>query len=165
MTAIDLGLCAAAVLSAVIGLYRGLIREMLSLVTWLAAFVAALLLAEHVAQFLFAGVERRTIGLALGFTVVFVGTLFAGAIVQRLIARLIAGTGLTGTDRILGFLFGGARGALAVLIALVAFRPFVSGYGWWQNSALIPWLLHFEQDVLALIAAATEFVSELASGR
>jgi membrane protein required for colicin V production len=164
MTAVDLGLLSVATLSATIGLYRGLLREVLALVIWLVALIAALMLAAPAARTLFANVENGAVGLALGFIVVFVGSLIVGALLQWLVARLVASTGLGGTDRFLGFVFGGVRGVVAVLIALIALRPFVSGHDWWHDSVLIPWLLQFEQEALAFIGAVTEFVSELASG-
>jgi membrane protein required for colicin V production len=165
MTPLDVGLCVVVVLSAVLGLYRGLIRELLALAIWVVAFVAALLLAEEVAQMLLTGVEGRTVRYASGFTIVFVATVIAGAILQWLVARIVATTGLGGADRWLGLLFGGARGIIAVLVALVALRPFVAEMDAWQESQLVPVLLRFEQDVLAFVAAVAGFVSELASGR
>jgi membrane protein required for colicin V production len=165
MTAVDFALGLVIAVSAVIGLFRGLVRELLALGIWLAALIAALLLAETAAQTLFAGVENRALALGLGFVIVFIGSLIVGALIQWLVARLVVSTGLSGTDRFLGFAFGGLRGVLAVLIGLIALRPLISGHEWWHDSVLIPWLLQFENDVLVWIAAVTEFVSDLVSGR
>jgi membrane protein required for colicin V production len=165
MTPLDVGLCVVVALSAALGLYRGLVRELLALAVWVVAFVAAVLLAEDVAQTLLTGVEGRTVRYASGFTIVFVATIVAGAIVQWLVGRIVATSGLGGVDRLLGLLFGGARGIVAVLVALVALRPFVAGMDAWQESQLVPVLLRFEQDALAFVAVVAGFVSELASGR
>lgn len=165
MSVVDIFILAAIALSAVIGLFRGLVRELLSLGVWIAAFIAALLFADPVAQSLLAGVENRTVGLALGFSIVFLAVIVVGGILQSVVRRLVAFTGLGGIDRLLGFLFGGVRGTLAVLVASVALRPFVSGHDWWQESLAIHWLMQFEQDVLGGIAALTGYITDLASDR
>ncbi len=159
MTAVDLGILAIVLLSAVIGLWRGLIREVLGLAIWLGAFVVALIYARDVAGRLFGGMENESVSLALGFAVVFVVIVILGAMVQWLMARLIQGSGLSGTDRFLGFLFGTLRGGLVCVVALVALRPFLQEYGWWHESSLIPELMAFEQEVLDLIESLTTWVS------
>ncbi len=163
MTAIDLGIAGLILLSAVIGLWRGLAKELLSLLIWLGAFVLALWFARAVAMQLFPGVENEPVRLALGFALVFVLTVVVGAMVQWLVARLITGSGLTGTDRFLGFLFGTARGGLVCVVGLVAMRPFLSEYPWWHDSSLIPELMAFEQEVLELIQTLSAWVSASAT--
>ncbi len=163
MTGIDITLVVIAAVSALIGLYRGLVKELLSLALWVAAFLLALLFSGNVAQLFFSGMENSAVATALGFAVVFICTVIAGALLQRVTGKLVATTGLSGTDRFLGFVFGGARGLVVVVVALVALRPFLDDYHWWQTSVLIPELLVFERDVLTLIGRATDFVSSLAS--
>jgi len=80
---------------------------------------------------------------------------------QWLLATMVQGTGLSGTDRFLGFLFGSARGVLACIIALIVLRPFAEGADWWQVSVLVPELLAFEDDILNLLGKATDWVSEI----
>ena len=86
----------------------------------------------------------------ISFVVVFGATLIVGGIVQWAIAKLVESTGLSGTDRILGFVFGGARGAIVCIVALIALRPFAIDAHWWQASRLQRELLAFEGDVLQL---------------
>ena len=138
-------------LSTAIGLVRGLAREVMSVIVWGTAFVAALLLGEPVAGLLEIG---GSLGTAAGFAIVFVGVLIAGAVVQRMLAKLVRSTGIGGTDRMLGSLFGAVRGGLVVLVALVALRPFAETSAWWLESALVPELLAFERDVLDLLHVA-----------
>lgn len=135
-------------LSTAIGLVRGFAREVMSVIVWVTAFVAALLLGEPVAHLLDLGAG---LGTAAGFAIVFVAVLIAGAVVQRMLAKLVRSTGIGGTDRMLGSLFGALRGGLVVLVALIALRPFAETTAWWLESALVPELLAFERDVLDLL--------------
>lgn len=140
-------------LSTAIGLIRGFAREVMSVIVWVTAFAAALLLGESVAQLLDLGAG---FGTAAGFALVFVAVLIAGAIVQRMLAKLVRTTGIGGTDRMLGSLFGALRGGLVVLVALIALRPFAETTAWWLESALVPELLAFERDLLDLLHVVTQ---------
>ena len=139
-------------LSTAIGLVRGLAREVMSVIVWVTAFVAARLLGEPVAGLLGIGAGLAA---AVGFAVVFVAVLIAGAIVQRGLAELVRSTGIGRMDRMLGSLFGAVRGVLVVLVALIALRPFAETTTLWLESALVPELLAFEREVLDLLHVAT----------
>ena len=80
---------------------------------------------------------------------------------QWLVRKLVETSGLSGTDRFLGFLFGSVRGVLVTIIALIAMRPFAETADWWQQSRLAPELLAFEQDVLELMGRAKDLVVEV----
>ncbi len=79
--------------------------------------------------------------------------------------KLVETTGLTGTDRFLGFLFGSARGVLVCIIGLIAIRPFASDADWWGESEFSPALLEFEQDVLELMGRAQDVFEDVSEGR
>lgn len=139
-------------LSTFIGLVRGLAREVLSVIVWATGFVVALTLGAPVARLLELGAG---FGTAAGFVIVFVAVLIAGAIVQRMLAKLVRSAGIGGMDRMLGALFGAVRGGLVVLVALIALRPFAETAAWWIESALVPELLAVEREVLDLLHVAT----------
>ena len=159
MATADIIILIVVLLSAAIGLVRGLLKEVLSLAVWLVAFLAALYFGPVVGTRLEDFLADPAVRLAAGFVVVFVGVLLLGGIVQWLLSRLVQSTGLSGTDRFLGFLFGSARGVLACIIGLIALRPFAEGTDWWQASLLVPELLAFEDDVLNLLGSASQWVS------
>ncbi len=161
MATLDIVILIVILLSALMGLFRGLFREVMSLATWIAAFICALYFAPNVAEEL-AIANNPTVALVISFVVVFGATLIVGGIVQWAIAKLVESTGLSGTDRILGFVFGGARGAIVCIVALIALRPFAIDAHWWQASRLQGELLAFEGDVLQLIGTARATVWEMA---
>jgi membrane protein required for colicin V production len=154
----DIVLLIVILLSALIGLVRGLLREILSLASWFAAFMLALYFTPVAAQYLAAHFADEAVQMGIGFVAIFVVTLIAGGIVQWLLRKLVETSGLSGTDRFLGFLFGGVRGVLVCIIALIVLRPFGESTGWWQQSQLTPQFLAFEQDVLELMGRARELV-------
>ena len=155
MSDTDVVIVVVVALSTVIGLLRGLAREVMSLIVWLSAFVASLAFAEPVAGLL---ELEASIGTAAGFAIVFVAVLLAGAFVQRMLAKLVRSTGIGGTDRLLGSFFGALRGGLLTIVALIAIRPFAETSDWWLESVLVPELLAFERDVLDLLqVAASQF--------
>jgi membrane protein required for colicin V production len=80
------------------------------------------------------------------FAILFIATLIAGALLNGLLAQLVRATGLSGTDRLLGLVFGAIRGAivvLAVIIILPKLIP-VTKDSWWQQAQLIDDFQAFE---------------------
>ncbi|MEM5529958.1 CvpA family protein [Gammaproteobacteria bacterium AS21] len=135
----DWVILAILAISALFSLRRGFVKEALSLVTWVSAFIVARLFAEALALVLESYIATPSIRMAVAFGSLFVLMLIGGAIVANLFEMLISATGLSATDRILGMGFGIARGALVVvvLVALVAQTPAVKDL-WWGQSQLIP---------------------------
>jgi membrane protein required for colicin V production len=157
LATVDIVILGVVLLSAFIGLIRGLIKEVLSLASWLAAFILALHFAPTLAEWLEQQLADGAVRLVVAFIVIFVNTLLAGAVVQWLLGTLIRSTGLTGTDRFLGFVFGSTRGALLCIVAVMALRQFAEAGQWWQSSVLVPELLAFEHEVLKLMGLAREW--------
>ena len=147
-------------LSALIGLVRGLVKEVLSLVSWGLAFVVAIFFSAEVGSLLPASWGSGALRQAIGFVALFVGVLVAAGILQWLIGQLVESTGLSGTDRLLGFLFGSARGLLIALVGLVALAQIASEASWWQEAELPDEILAFEDEVRELFGQATTFVEE-----
>ena len=156
---LDIVLVIVILVSALMGLARGFVKEVLSLVIWGAAFVAALYLGDAVGARLGLDVGE-SLRMVIGFAAVFIAVLLAGAIMQWLFAKLIETTGLTGTDRLLGFLFGGARGIVVCTVALIALRPFVEDAQWWQDSRIRPELAQMEEGVFALMDQTRNLITE-----
>ncbi len=150
LPAADIVILSLIALSAVIGLFRGLVKELVSLVVWACAIVGAMVFASPLAEYLTAIDASRPIRVAVAFAVVFFGVLIAGGLLQWSLAKLIQSTGLGGIDRFLGFVFGALRGGLVVIGALMVTRPFPELSVWWEDSLLRPELMVFADDILEL---------------
>lgn len=157
LATLDIVLLSVILLSALIGLARGLVKEILSLAIWAAAFLLALYLAAPVGERLAPSLGGAA-SLA-GFGTVFIAVLIAGALVQWVFAKLIETTGLTGTDRFLGFLFGGTRGLLVCAVAAIALQPFMGSADWWQASWLGPELAGLEERLLGFMGQAQDIAA------
>lgn len=138
-TPVDWAIIAIVAISALISLKRGFVKEALSLLTWIIAGVVAWMFGGSLAQYLVNYIETPSARVIAGCTILFVATLLVGAMVNFLIGELIRVTGLSGTDRFLGMVFGAARGGLLVVVAvgLLSLGP-VQQDQWWQQSRLLP---------------------------
>lgn len=135
MPVLDWIFVAVLVISFLVGAWRGLVYELLSLVNWIAAFVLAQWLAPDVAHYLPLANASEVVRYAAGFVVVFVAALFAGGLVAFLVRKLIAAVGLRPVDRVLGAVFGLVRGVVVVLaLTVVAGMTPVVKSPWWQES-------------------------------
>ena len=161
MNGADVAIALIVGLSAIIGLMRGLARELLSLAVWVLAFVVAIGYAPTLAPSMAGVTSDPMVRHVLAFVALFVASLVAGGLIQWVLQRLIETTGLTGTDRLLGFLFGAARGVLLCVVALVALRPFARDYAWWQSAALVGPLVSLERDVTTLFEVVAATIRDL----
>ncbi|MCO6440434.1 MAG: CvpA family protein [Nitrococcus mobilis] len=128
-----------------ISLVRGFVREVLSIVVWIAAFWVSLRFARQLAFYLDDYVHSPTLRLMIAFAGLFIAVLVLGGVVNYLAGILIGKTGLSGTDRVFGMVFGGLRGALIVgLLVLMAGLTSIPRERWWQESVLAmqfrPWV-------------------------
>jgi len=141
-TPVDWAIIAIIVISALISLKRGFVKEALSLLTWIIAGAVAWMFGGSLSQYLVSYIETPSARVIAGCTILFVATLLVGAMVNFLIGELIRVTGLSGTDRFLGMVFGAARGGLLVVVAvgLLSLGP-VQQDQWWQQSKLLPQFL------------------------
>jgi membrane protein required for colicin V production len=126
-------------LSVLVGLWRGLISEVLALVIWIAAFWVAWSFGGEVAARFPPSVSLPSARMVLGYGACFVAVLVAGALLRFALHKLVAGTGLSGSDRMLGMVFGLARGVFLVtlVVMLMGFTPFPRD-PWWHESRLLP---------------------------
>lgn len=135
-------------LSALISLVRGFVREAISIATWIAAFVLARMLAGPLSQHLAAYIESPTLQFGAAFAAIFVTVLLTGALLNYLASLFVDKTGLSGTDRTLGVVFGAGRGLLVVVfLLLLAGLTSVPREVWWRESVLVtgltPWVCRF----------------------
>lgn len=120
MTLFDFAVVAVVGLSVLLSLIRGFVREILALSAWVVAFLAANLLAGEVAVWLAGAIEDETWRLLAAFVCVFVVVLIAMSVLAIVVSKLIKSAGLGVEDRLLGGIFGLARGLLVVMIVVLA---------------------------------------------
>ena len=133
-------------LSSFISFMRGFAREAFSLIVWVAAFIIARMFSFSLANLLVGSIDNEQLRLGVAFAGLFITTLIIGALINNLIGDLIKMTGLSGTDRMLGSLFGVARGMVVVLIILaVLARTNLNQQPVWQGSLLVPQFLQMEE--------------------
>ncbi|MBL6734788.1 MAG: CvpA family protein [Shewanellaceae bacterium] len=139
MNWIDYSILVMIALSVVMSLMRGFVRESLSLLIWLFAFIVSSRFYTVLTPYLTFDAEPL-IKNGVAIAIIFVATLFCGALLNFLIGQLVVKTGLSSTDRLLGAIFGLLRGVLivaALLFFLDAFTALQQSH-WWQESTLIP---------------------------
>lgn len=138
MTWPDYAILAVIAISVLVGALRGFIKEAFSLLVWAAAFLVAYYFAGDVAELMKDSVTLPSARTAMGFAGLFIVVLLVGGLLNYLLGRLVESTGLTGTDRLLGGVFGAARGLAIILVVLLVagFTP-IPGDPWWKDSKTI----------------------------
>lgn len=140
MSVIDYVLIVLVAVSIFIGFVRGFVREAVSLAAWAVAVWVALRYSWVLDPWLGRFDEAPSLQLWLARGILFVAVLMAGAIVNYVLGLLVRSTGLSGTDRMLGMLFGFGRGVLVVGILVIAGQyAGMSEDPWWQHSRLLPY--------------------------
>lgn len=119
MTIFDYVVLCILIASIVISTLRGLIKEILSLVSWIVAFVVANLYGAQLAPMLPAMIPGDAVRLMVAFVALFIGVRLLMALVMLAVDAVIKASGLSLADRGLGGLFGLARGLVIVLAAVI----------------------------------------------
>lgn len=143
----DIAILSVILLSTLISLIRGFVKESISLATWMIAGFIAVYYHQQLAELIMpyfvdmsiSFINPSLLSMAAAFAILFISTLIIGAIVNFMVSQLVTKTGLSGTDKLLGMVFGAARGVLIISIivfALLAYTTFPS-QPWWQDSVLV----------------------------
>jgi len=144
LSAVDWILLAVLGLSLLLGLWRGIVQEVLSLVGWVAAFYVSQMYAPMAAAWLPMEGSSQMLRYAAGFVVVFVAVLIATVLVSWVVKKLVSAVGLGPLDRLLGSLFGLMRGVV-ILLAVTVFvgmTPMRDTEAWKQAQGT-QWLQQF----------------------
>lgn len=156
----DYIILAVVAVSILISLVRGFVKELISLVIWILGFWVAIKFYHALATVFEHYIANSAIRHITSFTVIFLAVLILGALFNYLLSFIIIKTGLSGTDRLLGMIFGFARGVLlvAMLLLLISSTSFIED-AWWKQSILIPhfhgllaWLKSFLPEKMANIS-------------
>jgi membrane protein required for colicin V production len=139
---VDLVILVVVTLSILLSLWRGFAREAISLAGWVLAFVVANLFVDQLASALAGLVSNVTGRYVLAYVVLFVATLMLAGIAGILAAKLMKATGLSVLDRVLGTVFGFARGVILILVLVFVLRQLIppQDLQWLEASRLMPHL-------------------------
>lgn len=139
----DYSILVILAISVLISIWRGFTREALSLAGWIIATWVAMTFSKQLVGLLEPHIEAASLRLLVAFAILFLATLLVAGVINYLMVQLIKKTGLSGTDRVLGIVFGVARGVVVVvLLVLVAGMTPLPGDSWWKASQFI----HYFQD-------------------
>ena len=151
MAVADIVVLAIMAVSLLVGLWRGLVKEALSLACWIAAVVLAVLFNTQVAGYLGDWIASPGLQRIVAFVLIFVVTVFAGGLVSTLVSKLTSAVGLQAADRALGGVFGLARGLCIVTLGVMLTAPFETFRPWYAESRAAPWLLDLAEQLRALL--------------
>ncbi len=147
LTIFDYFVIGVVVLSLLVGLWRGVVSEILALVAWVVAFMAARTWSGQTGELLAFGLTDPAWRQVAGFVAIFVAVLILFALARWLLSLLLSAVGLGPLDRMLGAIFGVARGVLVAFVAvLLAGFTTLPQQQWWRQAVLAP---PFETAVLA----------------
>ncbi|MDA0127491.1 CvpA family protein [Vibrio sp. MarTm2] len=161
MNPLDIVILSVIGLSALISLVRGFAKEALSLVIWFGAFFIASQYYAKLAVY-FTNIQDEMFRNGAAIAALFVATLIVGAVVNYVIGQLVQKTGLSGTDRVLGIVFGALRGVLIVSAALFFLDTFTSfpDTEWFEGSQLVPQFKHIIAPFFEHLQATSSFLSD-----
>jgi membrane protein required for colicin V production len=158
---VDYLLIAVFLLSALLGLFRGLIKEAISLLGWILAVWCAVRFGATVAEMIPSLADGSFIEIWIARIIVLFAVLILSSLLGRLISIAIHQSGLSGTDRVVGMVFGMARGAVVVsLVVLMLDAAGFDGDPWWQESKLIPYAAPLAERLGAIAEDSVELIKD-----
>jgi len=155
---LDYVIIGVIVLSVVISVFRGFVREALALLVWAFAVVVGWTFFRELAVHLEPWISVPSLRYAAALALLVIGVLIVGGLVTYLVGQLVERTGLSGTDRMMGMVFGAARGVLlvAVMVLIAGLTPLPED-PWWKDSQLVS---YFEEVAVWLREQLPEDVAE-----
>ncbi len=151
---VDYALLVVITLSALFSLLRGFVREAISLFGWILAFWVGLSFSHPAAVYLEAYIDIPSVRLAAAFFALFLSVLLLTAIANFIAGKLVDKTGISGTDRVLGMVFGAARGAVIVaVLVLFAGLTALPQDPWWKDALLLGYFQRVAVEIRSYLPA------------
>jgi membrane protein required for colicin V production len=136
----DYAIIAVLAASCIVGVVRGLLREVISVITWVAAVLLSWQFASVLAPHLGGALRDEAVRPWAARAIIFVGVLLLGAAIGALVAHFVRLSLFSGVDRMLGFVFGLLRGAVVLgLLAILSHALRLHEEPWYRESTLVPY--------------------------
>ena len=151
---LDGAVIAVVLISALLAMFRGFVREVLSIAAWVVAAIVAYLFYEDLVPFALEYVDSQSIAVGLSAAGIFLVSLVLVSLVTMKISDYVMDSPVGVIDRFLGFLFGAARGVLLVVVAVIFFNWLVADAnrpGWVTAASTYPGLSSLGDRLLAVI--------------
>ena len=140
--------------SMLISLFRGFIKEIISLMTWAVAVWIGFVYSPKLAEAFRHYIENPTLRLVLAFVLLFIVVLIIGALVNILLSRLVKTVGLSTVDRMIGIIFGFIRGVILVaVVVLIGGLTNVAKEPFWVQSYTMPYFQKIANGIKTLLPA------------
>jgi membrane protein required for colicin V production len=137
--------------SCIAGIMRGLLREVISLVSWVVALWVAWAYAANLGVYLGGALSAEPGRTWAARAILFVGVMLVGSAIGAIANQFVRLTLFSAVDRLFGFLFGALRGFVALgLLVILAHAVRLEGEGWYRHSTLMPYVEHSANILRAL---------------
>ena len=141
MNPLDVGLGAVALISILVGVLRGFVREAAALAGWIAAVALVLNFASDLGERLPFGQGANAARTAIAAILIVVACTLCASLVGRLLRAAMTAAKLAGPDRALGAVFGVIRAlAIALVLAVVVVQGGLAQHSFWKSSVSAPYL-------------------------
>lgn len=152
LTLFDIAVIVIVLISALLAMVRGFVREILSVASWLLAAIAAIYLHEPLRNLIQPYIENETLALIISVAVIFIVVLVVVSYITIRVADYVIDSRIGGLDRLFGFLFGLARGLLLVVVAFAFFVWLVDDQpDWIANAETKPLLTDLSEQLAAVL--------------
>lgn len=156
---VDIAIIAVISLSVLTGLFRGFVKELVALCVWIMAIWFAFNYSQILDPWLQSYIHDQSIRTAVAFIIILFAILLLGGIVNALLSFILKRTGLSGTDKTLGMLFGFMRGVFIVALIMVAVK--MTSLPYQQYSEQSPIYARFDPVVDLIYAHLPEFIKQM----
>jgi membrane protein required for colicin V production len=137
---IDIVIIAFFAVSILIGIYRGFVREVLSVASWALAAYVAFRYGEQVSVYIKPYVNQEPLDLAVSYVAVFLVALILFSVISHIISQIFESSGMKGIDRSIGGIFGAIRAAIIIVVLILVGRFMaMDNQQWWIDSGFIPY--------------------------
>ena len=163
MNSVDWSIIILIGISSIISAIRGVVKEVVSLIVWVLAALIASIFHDQLAMLMINLIETPMLRNFSAWILIFLACLLIGSLVNYALGKLVEVSGLSGTDRLLGIIFGIVRALVIVMVFLIVIPKIfpASHTQWWIESTLIPYFYPFQGWAQETGSTALNFLKNL----